>query len=282
MFDKMISIAPAALRSATKAGPVGAIRSVQPVVQRPAQSEPVKQATSYTPQNAKGKVEPLYSPKGTPSYSSSVFQAATYDRTDTFDLQVRTAEGDIATLSFSQDEHFSTSFVSQQAASGAVQALSAQALQASGFHMGVQGSLNTQEAAAVNALAQQVSEVADDFFGGDMEAALQNAARIDISTQADTLSEYAFSLQTTQTQLAAAVYEDVALSTSPLDVRIPQPELMEPPLPPPPPASGNGKSDFLKNLLALFEGFTRSVKELTQPVAATNTRTDQVGTVIDV
>lgn len=270
MLDSRISVAPGALRNPFGNTAVGAIRAVQPVVRRDgaerapertkaAQAAPPASAT-YTPSAERSERAPLYSRTGAPANSSGVFAAASVERSSAFDLQVETAEGDVATLSFSSDSTFSFAGVSR----GAAQALAVDASESSNLQVSVQGNLNEAELASINKLAKQVSAVADDFFGGDMNAALKSASRIDISTQADTLSAYAFSMKTQETRAATAMYEDVARSTAPLDVRPAQnmidalPNAAAPP--PPTPPARDGK-DFMQSLLALFEGLTQSLSD---------------------
>jgi hypothetical protein len=183
-------------------------------------------------------------------------------------LQVQTAEGDVTTLSFSSDSTFSFAGLS----SGAAQALAVNTSESSNLQVSVQGNLNEAELASINKLARQVSAVADNFFGGDMNAALQSAGRIDISAQADTLSAYAFSMQTQETRAATAMYEDVARTTAPLDVRPAQTTIDALPkaaaAPPPPPArNGDG---FMQSLLALFDGLTQGLTQSLSDAVAAN------------
>jgi len=269
MLDSRISVAPGALRNPFGNSAVGAVRAVQPVVRRDgaerapertmaAQVAPPESAI-YTPSTARNERAPLYSRTGAPADSPGAFAAASVERSSAFDLTVQTAEGDVATLSFSSANTFSFAGV----ASGAAQALAIDASEWSNLQVSVQGNLNDAELASINKLAKQVSAVADDFFGGDMNAALQSASRIDISTQADTLSAYAFSMQTQETRAATAMYQDVARTTAPLDVRPAQTTIEALPntataMPPPTPLARDGK-DFMQSLLALFEGLTQSL-----------------------
>lgn len=264
MLDSRISVAPGALRNPFGNAAVGAIRALQPVVRRDgaerepertkaAQAAPPASAT-YTPSAERSERAPLYSRTGAPVNSSGVFAAASVERSSAFDLQVETAEGDVATLSFSSDSTFSFAGLSR----GAAQAQAVDASESSNLQVSVQGNLNDAELASINKLAQQVSAVADDFYGGDMKAALKSASRIDITGQADTLSAYAFSMQTQETRAATAMYEDVARTTAPLDVRPAQSTVDTPP--PPPPPARDGK-DFMQSMLALFKDLTQSLNE---------------------
>ena len=278
MLDSRISVAPGALRNPFGNAAVGAIRAVQPVVRRdgaeraPERTQPAQvaapESATYTPSAARNERAPLYSRTGAPAESSGVFAAASVERNSAFELTVQTAEGDVATLSFSSDSTFSLAGV----ASGANQALAADASESSKLQVSVQGNLNDAELASINKLAQQVSAVADDFFGGDMNAALKSASRIDISTQADTLSAYAFSMQTQETRAATAMYEDVARSTAPLDVRPAQTTIdalpNAAPLPPTPPAR-DGKA-FMQSLLALFDDLTQGLTQGQNDAVAAN------------
>lgn len=271
MLDSRISVAPGALRNPFGSTAVGAIRAVQPVVRRdgaeraPERTKPAQvaapQSTTYTPSAERSERAPLYSRTGAAAESSGVFAAASVERSSAFDLAVQTAEGDVATLSFSSDSTFSLAGLS----SGVAQALVVDASESSNLQVSVQGNLNDAELASIKKLAQQVSAVADDFFGGDMNAALKSASRIDISTEADTLSAYAFSMQTQETRAATAMYENVARTTAPLDVRPAQTTIDALPnattaTPSPTPPARDGK-DFMQSLRALFEGLTQSLSD---------------------
>jgi hypothetical protein len=130
------------------------------------------------------------------------------------------------------------------------------ASQSSEAQISVKGALNDQERAAINALAQQVSGVAKDFFSGNLDGALQSASQIDISGQAQTLSAYAFSLQSVETRTAAAIYDNVAQSTAPANVAPAVPPAASSQAPAPTP----GK-DLLKSLMAMLERFTSGASE---------------------
>jgi hypothetical protein len=250
---------------------VSGVRAVQPVVRRAEPEQAVKaplQATTYTPQTTSQESQPLYSRRGTPAASSAVFTSASYDRQDFFDLQVQTAEGDVASLRFSQSSAGAVSTADVRSASGNSQALTFNATQDTDMRVSVKGSLDDKERASINALADKVRSVADDFFAGNMDGALRSASRIDISKQGDSLSAYAFSLETRETRMAAAIYEDVAKSAGPLNVQLqlagPTPAAAPPPEPAPVEPVTKG---LLKELLALFDRLTGTDQAPARPAS---------------
>lgn len=251
VVERSIAFGPSAFRGVVRDAQVTGVRAVQPVVRRVEPDPAVStrpQATTYTPQSARPETTPLYSRKGAPAASSAVFAAASWDRKDTLDLQVQTAEGDVATLRFSQ-------ITTGSVRTGGVQTAS----QDTGLEVVVRGDLSDKERASINTLANQVRSVADDFFAGNMDGALKTASRMDISQQGDTLRAYAFSLESRETQMAAAIYEDVAKSTGPLNVLVPLagpgPAASAPPATAEPSAKG-----LMKELLALFDRLTATAQ----------------------
>ena len=179
--------------------------------------------------------------------SVSAMRAVSVERKRSFDLAIKTAEGDIATIRIQQQESGSESSQLSISERGRALSVSASAAYSSALDasVSVQGTLNAQETASINALVQQVNGVADDFFAGDMDQAIRGAASLSISDES--LSAFAFDLQSQEVRRAAAIYENIAATTSPAAAT---PPASAAPLAP-------QRSGWLQSLRALFDAITQ-------------------------
>ncbi|QDL55043.1 hypothetical protein [Rhodoferax aquaticus] len=270
MSSSLISIAPAALRTAVSAA-TGAhrVHPVKPVVTQAAQAT---EPTRYTAAKSEAPDSALYTNQGAPASTSSSYQTSRVDRRDSFNLEITTQQGDVATVSLFQKQSFGVSSTAVQSETRSSPNNAAQLTtyrQASlDVQYALQGDLTPQEAASVDALVKQINAVAQDFFAGDLEQAMHSAARIDISGNAETLSAYSFDLRTQETQRVAAVYANIDAATAPAAA----PALADLQESTASAADGSRTSprsgDFLKSLLAMLESMTRSAKDLLQGPAA--------------
>lgn len=112
-------------------------------------------------------------------------------------LEIHTREGDTITLSFASKSGVSVQNL--QAGGGAAQ-LSTDAIQAfgqNGLTISVQGDLNDAELQAVQDLMGRVNQLADAFFGGDVDAALSQAGGLGFDNSQ--LTDYSLHLALQQT-----------------------------------------------------------------------------------
>ncbi len=180
------------------------------------------------------------------------------NRADSFELSITTAEGDIVTLDLSQQQTYNATGTMVRSGKGQALALDVQASNELNVQVSVKGNLNAKEAASINALVNQVNGVAQDFFAGDMQKATAAASTISIANQADTLSAYAFDMQTQEVRRAVSTYTDVAAATAPqapLAVQLPDAPAQAAPTAP------QQEGSFLKSLLALFEVVMQGSKD---------------------
>jgi hypothetical protein len=268
MSNSLISIAPAALRTSLSL-PLGAnrVHAVKPVVAQATSPAPAE-TTRYTASPAadeKTQATPLYTRTGT--LGAGGYQAVTVDRRERFDLEITTAQGDVATLHLFQKQSAGRASAAATGASNAAQ-LTTYSNASLDVQYTLQGDLNPQEAASVDALVKQINTVASDFFAGNMEQAIRKAASIDISGDADTLSAYAFDLQSQETQRVAAVYANIDAATAPQATPASAASNAFTAVPSAASTDGSAKvpqsGDFLKSLLAMLESMTRSAKDLLQ------------------
>ena len=81
------------------------------------------------------------------------------------ELNVRTKEGDLVSLSFSSEQSLSESRTQTQSEEfGLLQEISTEAKAASSYSISVQGDLSEEELEAINKLAAEISPIASEFF----------------------------------------------------------------------------------------------------------------------
>ncbi len=123
------------------------------------------------------------------SYAISVAAssyAASYQRNETVDLQVRTQDGDIVTISFSSQLASQNSSLlgvaSGSQGAAAVLAYQQNTSTSSNFSFSVEGYLDDGEQEALTSLLRQVGELSDEFFNGDFDTAFAMALDFKMDT----------------------------------------------------------------------------------------------------
>lgn len=198
----------------------------------------------------------LYTRKGT--LSSSV------ESKQSFDMAIKTTEGDIAILHFSQSAGTSTTINAESSRRGG----SVETLQESHGALDLQvitkGTFSDEENQAIDQLMQQASQVADQFFAGDLEAANTQAGKLQLA--GDALQSFSMNLRSQEMRHVSATYEEVARFTAPAK----QPMA---PAPPTPPSSdrmpGTDLLQGLKQLLAQLVADVKDPKVVTDAVDKT-------------
>jgi len=147
---------------------------------------------------------------GTNSINSITQQAAaqnSYGLSTSADLNVKTEEGDLVSISFSNEFNYSESSSSTQFVNGeSVKELSVSASAAFQYSLTVQGDLNEEELAAIEKLAQSVTPLAESFFSQSGFDVGQAASVI--AGSLGTLTDIELSLERTETASAVREYFD--------------------------------------------------------------------------
>ena len=158
------------------------------------------------------------------SDSSAVSSAASFDAQivskQRGELQIHTKEGDLITLRFSNKVAAAVS--SQQSTQGGTtqQSTSIDLHSRSRVSVEIKGDLNSDELAAVNDLVGKVSDLASQFYGGDVGATLTQATNLSYDTTQ--LADYSLNLHLKQSIRAYA--QQVQLSPpAPAPVPVPAP-----------------------------------------------------------
>lgn len=128
-------------------------------------------------------------------------------RTETFQMEITTREGDIVKLSYSanQSAGFSASRIADEG--GVKQAISAYSSKSENLSFSVQGNLNADEQKAIANLMKDVDKLAKDFYGGDMQGAMQHAMSLNMNKEQ--LSSLSLELRYTESRSAISSYQQV-------------------------------------------------------------------------
>lgn len=147
------------------------------------------------------------SAQGAVGVQSANLAAFEVKRAETFEMEIKTREGDIVKLSYSASQ--SAGFKASRTAdeSGVKQAFSAYSSQSENLSFSVQGELNDDEKKAIDNLMKDVDKLAQDFYGGDMQGAMQHAMALDMNKEQ--LSSLSLDLSYTQTRSAISAYQQV-------------------------------------------------------------------------
>lgn len=139
-----------------------------------------------------------------------------YQYSETMSLQLTTKEGDNVTLDFRQMyaeyQSYKQEQHGEQGANGVRHFESREAMEMTAFEerfaFSVEGDLNEEELAAIFDVFEQVDRLANDFFGGNLEDALQKAMALNI----DYGQLESMSLNLTQTSVEVVRYQQEAMS----------------------------------------------------------------------
>ncbi len=128
-------------------------------------------------------------------------------RSSSFELSIKTQEGDTVNLSI---QKFFNSQVSKQATfndDGFTVNIDRQVERGNEISYQVSGDINEQEQAAIDKLIKNVEALADKFYSGNFAGAFQKATRIGID--ADQLANFSLNLQSSKTVEVTKTYKEV-------------------------------------------------------------------------
>ena len=128
-------------------------------------------------------------------------------RSSSFDLSIKTQEGDTVTLSI---DKFFNKQVSKEAVinnEGFTVNIDRQVERGKEVSYQVSGDINEQEQAAIDALIKKVDRLADKFYSGNVVGAFQKATRIGIDS--DQLANFSLNLQSSKVVEVTKTYREV-------------------------------------------------------------------------
>lgn len=105
--------------------------------------------------------------------------AERYQRADAFELSLQTKDGDTVKISFSRDVDAQASFASVEDGQGnQASRMDVSRSESSGYQFSVEGDLSAEEIDAIQNLVRDVSQVANQFYSGDVQKAFEQAPNI--------------------------------------------------------------------------------------------------------
>lgn len=143
-----------------------------------------------------------------PARSSEEFYAAErYSKAETFSLKLKTQEGDDVVIEFGNSSSQTASIGAVNNANGYAHSASIERYSSSNMSFSIQGDLNEKEMKAIDDLLKDVNDIADEFFGGDMQAAFDKATEFQMD--GSQLASMNLQLTRTETYSAASAYSSV-------------------------------------------------------------------------
>ncbi|WP_151704436.1 DUF5610 domain-containing protein [Nitrincola alkalilacustris] len=105
--------------------------------------------------------------------------AERYQRADSFELTLNTREGDKVTINFNRAVDYSaTAAVAADDQGNSVSRFDISRSESTGFSFTIEGDLNEDEIDAIQNLIRDVSQLADEFYNGDIQKAFEQASNL--------------------------------------------------------------------------------------------------------
>lgn len=131
-----------------------------------------------------------------------------YNQKRSFDMQVKTQDGDVVTIKVKNAESFSASSFQAATDNVSVSGFESNYSNSSRFEFSVEGDLDEGELAALNDLFSQVNDIADDFYAGDVEEAFNQA--MDVGYDASELAGFAVNMRRSEVVAVRQTYAEVS------------------------------------------------------------------------
>ncbi|QGU32590.1 DUF5610 domain-containing protein [Thermochromatium tepidum] len=147
-------------------------------------------------------------PKNAPPTAaiSGLAVADRYQKAEDFSLRLKTREGDEVEISFSRNLETQGRFgFSQDGEGNSASVLDISRSESTGYQFSVKGDLSEDELKAIQKLVQDVGRLANDFFGGDVQKAFEQAP--DVRFDPSQLASMNLTLSRSESYSAARIYE---------------------------------------------------------------------------
>jgi len=150
-----------------------------------------------------------------PQVGRADFAAAErFSRADDFLLELTTKEGDKVTINFSHASATESSIGATRDANGnAAMSYSVSRAESNNFQFSVEGDLNEEELQSIQKMIEEVGQIANDFFDGDVQEAFEKASEFELDRSQ--LSSMSLHMSRTEQYSAAAAYQQVQDSSQP-------------------------------------------------------------------
>ena len=150
--------------------------------------------------------------------TASLGIAQRYRQAEAFDLTLKTREGDEVKISFSHASDVQGSFAAISDAEGNGAAiLDLSRSEASGYRFSVQGDLSADEIDAIQSLVQDVGDLANEFFNGDVQKAFEQAP--DVSFDSSQLASMRLHMSRSEQYSAVQRYQQAQQPDNPDQAR---------------------------------------------------------------
>lgn len=134
-----------------------------------------------------------------------------YARQDRFSFELTTADGDTISIQADSLAAFSGDYSVQQEGGNTSGYVNETSVNSSHFSYEVNGDIDEGESIAIGALLDQVVQLADEFYNGDIETAYQ--AALELGYDSKEITGYALSLKQTETYSIVETYQQLSPST---------------------------------------------------------------------
>ncbi|MDJ0805945.1 MAG: DUF5610 domain-containing protein [Gammaproteobacteria bacterium] len=125
-----------------------------------------------------------------------------------FELEIETRDGDQVTLKFEQVNSEEGFLSYQQTADSEAFSTGHTVLSDSRFELSVEGELDEQELAAITDFTQNLEQVSNSFYDGNVQAALEQGMQLGYDT--DEIAGFALELEYSQSSVATTRYREVS------------------------------------------------------------------------
>ncbi len=136
-----------------------------------------------------------------------------------FELQVMTQDGDQVSLKFSQTNSEQSFLSYQKSANGEEFISNHDAISDSRFELSVEGDLDEDELAAITDFTQNIQQVSENFFDGNVQAAFEQGMQLGFDTRE--IAGFALELEYSQSSVATTRYREISALEQSDDFRLP-------------------------------------------------------------
>ncbi|HTU66510.1 MAG TPA: hypothetical protein VMF52_11215 [Steroidobacteraceae bacterium] len=140
---------------------------------------------------------------------TAIAEAAREVKKEKFSLDILTAEGDRVSIRFKSVSVTNVAAAQVSDGTNTATAVEGSVISRGRFKVEVDGDLNDAEQAAIGDLLDKVDDIAQDFFGGDVQEAFAAASRVGL--ESDALSAFSLRLSYSRTVAAQAYANTAAL-----------------------------------------------------------------------
>ncbi len=125
------------------------------------------------------------------------------------DIQIKTKQGDIVTISLNQSATNSSSTLQAEQGNSKVIAYSESNSVESGFSISIEGDLNKEEQKSLTELINKMSKVSDKFFNGNVKSAFKHAQKMGFDTEQ--IASFSMDLRKEKSVQAVAAYQQTTV-----------------------------------------------------------------------